>query len=79
MSKNRKGTRTQQGTREQPDYISFMLRLYRADDDGKPVWRMSLEPSLAGERRGFASLDDLVEFLRQQMGTTQATGNDEQV
>lgn len=78
MTRNRKGTSSQQDTHEQPDYMSFMLRLYRANDDGKPVWRMSLEPSLTGERRGFASLDDLVEFLRQQMGATQATGNDEQ-
>ena len=48
--------------------MSFLLRLHRVHDKEGPVWRMSLEPSLTGERKGFGSLDDLVGFLRQQMG-----------
>ena len=61
--------------KEQPDYLSYLLRLWRdADNDGphqmKPwtAWRASLQCSLAGERRVFASLDDLFAFLRRQTG-----------
>jgi hypothetical protein len=50
-----------------PTYLSFMLRLYRVGDDEEPVWRMSLEDTLTRERKGFASLQDLCEFLQQQM------------
>jgi len=49
--------------------MSFLLRLYRVDDEEKPVWHMSLESSLTGERAGFASLKDLFAFLQQQMST----------
>lgn len=60
---------------EQPDYLSYLLRLWqvRSDEDvhqsaEKPVWRASLESALTGERKGFASLDDLFDFLRAQTG-----------
>ncbi len=59
---------TQKGTQERPNYLSYLLRLYRVDDEERPVWRMSLESSLTGERESFASLNDLLGFLRQQMG-----------
>jgi hypothetical protein len=62
-------------SKEPPDYLSYLLRLWRAaDDDGpcktKPwsAWRASLQSSLAGEQRVFASLDDLFAFLRRQTG-----------
>lgn len=58
---------TEQGTRAQPNYLSYLLRMYRVDDGERPMWHLSLESSLAGEQMGFASLDELVEFLRQQM------------
>ena len=68
---------TQKGTQERPDYISYLLRLYRVSDDGKLVWRISLESSLTGEREGFASLNALLGFLRQQMGMTSNAERDE--
>jgi len=43
--------------REQPDHVSYLLRLWREDDEGKAVWRASVESSLGGERVGFASLE----------------------
>jgi len=52
--------------REQPDHVSYLLRLWREDDEGKAVWRASVESSLGGERVGFASLEELFEFLRRQ-------------
>jgi hypothetical protein len=53
------------------DYVSYLLRLWRVSggaqsfDPGEAVWRASLEHPLTGERVGFASLDDLVAYLRQ--------------
>jgi hypothetical protein len=67
---------------EQPDYLSYLLRLWWVgDDDGTQpgeadspgladgVWRASLESPQAGERKGFASLDDLFDFLREETST----------
>jgi hypothetical protein len=63
--------------REDANYISFLLRLYRVHDKEGPVWRISLEPSLTGERKGFGNLDEFVEFLRQQMGMMLKADRDE--
>jgi hypothetical protein len=75
---NHKSTGTLKGTGKQPNYLSYLLRLYRVGDDGDPVWRMSLESALTGGRDGFASLDDLLGFLRQQMGMLTEADRDEQ-
>ena len=62
-------------SREQPDYLSYLLRLWRETDDGgidrdaeQVVWRASVENSLTGKRQGFNSLDGLFIFLRQATG-----------
>ena len=59
---------------EKLDYQSYLLRLWRVSDvgtghpgDEMPVWRVSLQSPLTRERVRFATLDDLVEFLRQEM------------
>jgi hypothetical protein len=64
-------------TTMQPDYLSYLLRLWRVDGDNaaqptanQAVWRASLENPHTGERKGFASLDDLFDFLREQAGAT---------
>jgi hypothetical protein len=57
--------------KQRSSYQSYLLRLWRANGStdrarqGEPVWRASLEDPLTGERMGFASLDDLVAYLRQ--------------
>ena len=64
--------------KEQPDYISYLLRLWRSSDvssGGKATWRASLENPHTGERTGFASLDALCHFLRQQTAT--ASGSED--
>jgi hypothetical protein len=60
-----------------PDYISFLLRLWQVSDEGnsepnaiKAVWRASLENPHTGERKGFASLEELFDFLRTQTEAT---------
>jgi hypothetical protein len=49
-------------------YLSYLLRLWQATSGGKPVWRASLEDAHTSKRTGFACLDDLVTFLREQIG-----------
>jgi hypothetical protein len=53
---------------ERPEYLSYLLRLWSVNGAEKTVWRASLENALTGERKAFASLDDLFDFLRQQTG-----------
>ena len=62
--------------KDQANYVSYLLRLWRVDGDGESpyrkeqaVWRASLESSLTGKRQGFACLDDLFDFLRHQTVT----------
>ena len=57
-------------TKDQPEYVSYLLRLWRGSGEETAVWRASLESPHTGERRGFASLDELFDFLRQQTGVS---------
>jgi hypothetical protein len=50
---------------EQPGYLAYLLRLWRVNDDGKAVWRASLESPHTGERHGFANLERLFAFLEE--------------
>ena len=58
----------------EPDYIVFILRLYRvrqqpgtqATSIGK-IWRVSLNNPRTHQRCGFASLEELFEFLREEV------------
>ena len=49
-------------------YISYLLRLWRADGDEADVWRASLEDPHTGQRIGFADLQRLFAFLVEQTG-----------
>ena len=48
---------------EQPRYLAYLLRLWQTSDQGKLLWRASLECPGTGQRQGFASLKDLIDFL----------------
>lgn len=57
------------------DYLVFILRLYRVR--GQPetqsaptgtIWRVSLESPRTRERHGFASLGELFDFLKKEIG-----------
>ena len=50
-------------TGEQSDYQSYLLRLWRAKE-GEEGWRASLESAQTGERKGFATLDALFDYVR---------------
>ncbi len=49
---------------EDTNYLSFLLRLWLANDDGEPTRRVSIESPLTGERKGFANLEDLCSYLQ---------------
>ena len=63
-------------SREQRRYISYLLRLWQIRSGGELVWRASLESPHTGERKGFASLDDLFDFLRGQIGAVSDASGD---
>jgi hypothetical protein len=54
-------------TKEQPDYLSYLLRLRRVSGQ-EVTWRASLEDPHTGELHNFASLEEVVDFLQGQMG-----------
>ena len=57
------------------DYLSYLLRLWQesgheaVEKREGPVWRASLTSPTTGERVGFASLESLVAYLHERMGT----------
>jgi hypothetical protein len=61
---------------EHPDYLSFLMRLWRVPGDGhswcsrEASWRASLESAQTGATQSFADLEDLFAFLRQQTSHT---------
>ena len=44
-------------------YLSYLLRLWQTESEGRPAWRASLERPGTNERQGFASIEELVDFL----------------
>jgi hypothetical protein len=53
---------------EERRYISYLLRLWQIKSEGKLIWRVSLENPLTHKRQGFASLEELFNFLEQEIG-----------
>ena len=54
----------------QPGYLAYQLRLWQARDGGAIVWRASLKSAQTCERKSFASLDALFDFLLHQTGAS---------
>jgi hypothetical protein len=53
---------------KQAKYLSYLLRLWRDNNDEKQGWRASLQSSLAGDQKSFADPEQLFRFLRRQTG-----------
>jgi hypothetical protein len=64
---------TRKDSREQPDYLSYLLRLWRVEGDRQAVWRASLKSASTGARVGFASLEELFDYLRVETGSVRST------
>jgi hypothetical protein len=62
-----------------PDYLAYMLRVWRTQRDGKTAWRVSLKSAQTRECRRFGSLEDLFDYLRQQAGASSSTVEAESV
>jgi hypothetical protein len=46
------------------NYMAYMLRLWQAgSNDGKLIWRASLENPHTGERQAFGDMETLIAFL----------------
>ena len=61
-------TDERKGSGEISGYVSYILRLWREKGRASTWWRASLQDPLSGQRVGFAHLDELVAFLREQTG-----------
>lgn len=61
---------------EQPAYRAYLLRLWQVRSGGHLVWRASIEDAHTGMRLGFASLEQLIDFLQQAIGRTDQPGQD---
>ena len=53
-------------TNEQPEYLSYLLRMWREDGKEPTNWWASLESALTGKRHVFPSLMELFAFLQRQ-------------
>ena len=49
---------------EERRYLAYMVRLWAVQRNGDVVWRASAENAHTGERRAFADLAGLFEFLQ---------------
>ena len=52
----------------QSEYMSYLMRVWRAPTDGGHTWRASLEEALTQEVHGFKDLPSLFAFLLAQTG-----------
>ena len=62
--------------RPQP-YLSFLVRLWKVDQEAQVYWRVSIEDPFTGERCGFMNLKAFIAFLEKKMRDFQGTGQDE--
>jgi hypothetical protein len=62
-----------EGMRDQPDYLSYLVRLWRVSAGGATTWRASVECPHTGEQVGFAGVQDLFDFLSEQTGKGRRT------
>ena len=71
QSRHRRDNRVKQRERR---YLSFLLRLWQTQDGTRSIWRASLEDPRSGECRGFADLEQLCVFLKQEIITDGGSG-----
>jgi hypothetical protein len=56
-------------TGDQPEYLTYLLRLWRIPNGRRWVWRASLESPHTTERQVFAGLEGLTAFLEEKTGS----------
>jgi hypothetical protein len=55
---------------EHPEYLAYLLRMWRVPEDGGAHWRASLERPGDDHRIAFTDLEEAFEFLRWQASET---------
>ncbi|MHB1134209.1 MAG: hypothetical protein ACYC4L_17715 [Chloroflexota bacterium] len=55
-------------------YLSYLLRLWLAEGE-QTAWRASLENPTTAERHGFATLEELIDFIRAETAERAAEGD----
>jgi hypothetical protein len=53
--------------KKEENYHSFLLRLWRVIRNGKHIWLAGLEDPYTGKRKSFASLEELISYLKEQI------------
>ena len=48
---------------DEPQYLSYLLRLWAVKSAGETYWRASLENPTTGNRQGFPNLEALFTYL----------------
>ena len=61
---------------ERPTNRCYLLRLWWTSDEGTEILRIYIEDPYSGERKGFASLERLTAFLRDEVGIEESTLDD---
>ena len=61
---------------KQQRYLSYLLRMWQTSDGKKTVWRASLTSPSSKEQHGFASLEELADFLRARSEQADDDGKD---
>jgi hypothetical protein len=56
-------------------YQSYLLRLWQMDNDGRPVWRMSLESTRSGETQHFKSAAEFYAFVEALISASDTSAN----
>jgi hypothetical protein len=64
------------GSGPQGEYVAYLLRLWRESRD-RATWRASLQSPHTGEQLGFATVDDLFDFLKRQIEPPEKTAGEE--
>ena len=59
--------------KKQLHYLSYLLRLWPASRDTEATWHASLENPHTGQRLGFANLEDLLQFLKEEISVATDT------
>jgi hypothetical protein len=58
-----------------PKYIAYLVRLWQVDTRTGRLWHASLEDPHTGERKGFADLQSLFTFLKEQTNDSDRPSN----
>ena len=63
---------------ESATYLSYLLRIWREEQNGEHIWRASLESAQTQECLSFGQIEELFGFLRDRTGSSIASERKEE-